>query len=70
MLSQTTLGKMMVLHANPVNFFVQAIGSVLFAYCVWIHSLTGIMAAVSLILLGHFAGAWQIILCPKHRTHN
>lgn len=56
MLSQTTLGKLMLFHANPVNFWVQAAGGVLFAYSIWMHSLTGIMVAASLILLGHFAG--------------
>lgn len=58
MLSQTTLGKIMILHANPVNFLVQATGGVLLLYCIWIHSVTGIMLAVSIILLGHYAG-WR-----------
>lgn len=56
MLSQTTLGKIMILHANPVNFLVQAVGSALLVYSIWIHSLTGTMLAISVILLGHFAG--------------
>jgi hypothetical protein len=56
MLAQTTLGKLMLLHANPVNFFVQAAGGALLLYGIWIHSLPGIMVAASLILLGHFAG--------------
>lgn len=46
----------MMLHANPVNFLVQATGGVLLVYCIWMHLLTGIMAAISLILLGHFVG--------------
>ena len=56
MLSQTTLGKILLLHANPLNFFVQAIGGALLVYTLWLHSLPGIMIAISLILLGHFAG--------------
>jgi hypothetical protein len=56
MLAQTTLGKLMLLHANPLNFFVQLIAGGLLVYAIWMHSLTGIMAAASLILLGHFAG--------------
>ena len=56
MLAQTTLGKLMMLHANPVNFLVQAAGGVLLVYCIWMHLLTGIIAAISLILLGHFVG--------------
>jgi hypothetical protein len=55
-LAQTTLGKLMILHANPVNFFVQLAGGVFLLYCIWMHSLTGIMAAISVILLGHFVG--------------
>jgi hypothetical protein len=56
MLSQTTLGKIMILHANPVNFLVQVVGSALLVYCIWIQSLPGTMLAISVILLGHFAG--------------
>jgi hypothetical protein len=56
LLAQTTLGKLMLLHANPLNFFVQAAGGVFLVYSVWMHSLTGIMGAASLVLLGHFVG--------------
>ena len=56
MLAQTTLGKILLLHANPLNFFVQLLAGVLLVYAIWMHSLTGIMAASSLVLLGHFAG--------------
>lgn len=55
-LSQTTLGKIMILHANPVNFSIQVIGGGLLVYFVWVHSVTGIMFAISVILLGHYAG--------------
>lgn len=55
-LAQTTLGKLMLLHANPMNFLIQSLGGVLLVYCIWMHSLTGIMIASSLILLGHFVG--------------
>jgi hypothetical protein len=55
-LAQTTLGKLMLLHANPMNFLIQSLGGVLLVYCLWMHSLTGIMIATSLILLGHFVG--------------
>jgi hypothetical protein len=56
LLAQTTLGKIMLLHADPMNFIVQTIGGMLLVYGFWIHSITGIMAAVSLVLLGHIAG--------------
>jgi hypothetical protein len=56
MLSQTTLGKLMLLHANPINFFVQAAGGILLVYSIWMHSFIGIMLGAWLILLGHFAG--------------
>jgi hypothetical protein len=56
MLAQTLLGKIILLHTNPVNLFLQAAGGILLLYSVWIHSITGIMAAISVVLLGHIAG--------------
>jgi hypothetical protein len=55
-MAQTTIGKIMLLHAHPVNFIVQAGGGLLFIYSVWVRSVLGIMAAASLLLLGHIAG--------------
>jgi hypothetical protein len=55
-MAQTTMGKIMLLHANPVNLIVQMLGGMLFVYSIWLHSLTGTMVAISLLLLGHIAG--------------
>ena len=56
LLAETTLGKIMLLHAHPVNFVMQIAGGILLVYSMWLHSITGIMVATSVFLLGHFAG--------------
>jgi hypothetical protein len=55
-LAQTTLGKIMLLHLHPMNVALQGAGVVLLLYTVWAHSGIGILAAVTLILLGHLRG--------------
>lgn len=55
-LAQTTLGGIMLLHLHPLNLLVQVAGFALLVYGVWIHSTIYIMAAASLILLGHSWG--------------
>jgi hypothetical protein len=55
-LAQTTLGKILLLHLHPVNMVLQGTGVVLLFYSAWAHSGVGILAAVSLILLGHLRG--------------
>lgn len=55
-MAQTTLGKILLLHLHPVNMALQGTGVVLLLYTVWAHSGVGVLAAVSLILLGHMRG--------------
>jgi hypothetical protein len=55
-LAQTTLGKIMLLHLNPVNLIIQIVGSCVLVYGIWTHSVIYVMAAVSIILLGHSWG--------------
>jgi hypothetical protein len=59
-LAQTTLGKIMLLHLHPLNLIVQIVGSILLIYGTWIRSEICIMAAVSIILLGHLWGWHQV----------
>ncbi len=46
----------MVLHLHPVNLLVQVLGGCLLIYAVWMHSAVYIMAASSIILIGHLWG--------------
>ena len=55
-LAQTLLGKIMLLHLHPVNLTLQMAGFALLAYGIWMHSTLYIMAATSLVFLGHMWG--------------
>jgi hypothetical protein len=55
-LAQTLLGKIMLLHLHPVNLTLQTAGFALFLYGVWMHSTLYIMAATSMVFLGHMWG--------------
>jgi hypothetical protein len=57
-MSQSTWGKIALLHLNPVNLVTQSVGLVLFIYSVWEHSVQLILGSVSLILIGHLKG-WR-----------
>ena len=59
-LSQTTLGKIGLLHLHPVNLLLQLIGVIPLLYGLWHHSGEFILAGVSLIFLGHVFG-WEKI---------
>jgi hypothetical protein len=55
-LSQTTWGKIALLHLTPINLLTQSVGLILFIYSIWTHSTLLIMASISIILLGHLKG--------------
>jgi hypothetical protein len=55
-LAQTTLGKIMLLHLYPANVLLQIAGFAFLLYGVWVHSEIYIMAAGSIILIGHMWG--------------
>jgi len=55
-LARTTLGKIMLLHLHPANVIVQSAGLLFLLYGVWIHSAIYIMAAGSIIMIGHMWG--------------
>lgn len=55
-MAQTTLGKIMLIHLHPVNLLVQIAGGAVLIYGFWMHSLIYILAATSVILIGHMWG--------------
>lgn len=55
-MAQTIWGKIMLIHLHPVNLLVQIVGGIVLIYGVWIHSAIYIMAAMSIILIGHMWG--------------
>jgi hypothetical protein len=55
-MSETTLGKIALLHLNPVNMVVQILGLVVLGYGVWEHSVLYTLYGVSVILIGHVIG--------------
>jgi hypothetical protein len=55
-LAQTLLGKIMLLHLHPVNLTLQMAGFALLLYGIWMHSTPYIMAATSMVFLGHMWG--------------
>lgn len=55
-LAGTLLGKIMLLHLHPVNLTVQMVGFALLLYGLWMHSTIYIMAATSIVFLGHMWG--------------
>lgn len=57
-MSETLLGKLALLHLNPFNLATQIIGVAMGVYGIWIHSTETILAAISIILIGHIFG-WE-----------
>lgn len=55
-LSQTLLGRIMLLHLHPANLLLQFAGGALLLYGVWLHSGRWLMAGVSMVFLGHLWG--------------
>lgn len=55
-MSETTLGKLALLHLNPLNLSVQIVGLAPAVYGVWTHSVEMILIGLSIIFLGHAAG--------------
>lgn len=55
-LARTLLGKIMLLHLHAVNLTLQMAGFALLLYGVWVHSTLYIIAATSMVFLGHVWG--------------
>ena len=55
-MSKTVLGKLALLHLNPINASIQLIGIFVLFYGLWMHSVNFILSGVSVVLLGHMFG--------------
>jgi hypothetical protein len=55
-LEQTVLGKIMLLHLEPMNLTVQVAGSGILLYGAWIHAVMHVLVRAALVLLGHMWG--------------
>lgn len=54
--AESILGKIGLLHLNPLNLVTQLAGTAILLYGIWIHSVEMILAGLSVILLGHIFG--------------
>ncbi len=55
-MSQTTMGKIALLHLSPLNVLTQIAGLILLTYGLWEHSVLFTLYGVSVVLVGHLAG--------------
>lgn len=55
-LADTLLGKLALLHLEPVNLGMQLAGLLLSLWGVWAHETMVILSGLSLVFLGHLAG--------------
>ncbi len=57
-IADTTLGKIALLHLNPVNLTLQTAGVFLALFGIWQHQVFQILSGLSLLFLGHGLG-WE-----------
>lgn len=57
-LEKTPLGKLMLIHEDPVNMGFHIAGWIVTVYGVWIHEPISILTGVSFVLMGHMWG-WK-----------
>jgi len=55
-MANTTLGRLALLHLQPLNLAIQGIGAVVLITAVWMHSTELVLVGVSLIAAGHAFG--------------
>ena len=67
LMAETTLGKLALLHLNPINLSTQVIGLGLLAYGIWGHSTPLTLVGVSVVALGHTFG-WDLVDARFART--
>ncbi|MDD4974718.1 MAG: hypothetical protein PHY93_10235 [Bacteriovorax sp.] len=65
LMSQTTIGKIGLLHKHPINLTLNLIGIIVLLYGLWTHLVVTILIGLSVIILGHFFG-WSNVN-PKLR---
>lgn len=56
LMSQTTLGKIGLLHKHPINLALNLIGLIPLLYGLWMHAGLIILIGLSVIIMGHFFG--------------
>jgi hypothetical protein len=56
MLSETSMGKIGLLHLHPMNLAIRLVGAVILLYGIWQRSLDLTLGGVSVIFLGHTFG--------------
>jgi len=66
-LSKTTLGKIALLHLQPVNFLVQVAGAILTVTGLWGQDTLTILTGLTLVYVGHFYGWSQVHPALKMR---
>ena len=55
-LGKTILGKLALLHLEPLNLIVQILGVGLLGWGIWMHETISILAGASIVLMGHTVG--------------
>lgn len=60
LMGKTTLGRIGLLHLNPVNLSIQIAGLIPFVYGIWNHAIEYILSGITVVLLGHFFGWSQV----------
>ncbi len=55
-LAQSSVGRIALLHAQPINMLIQLVGLVGFFYGLWTHEVKVILMGISIVMLGHLVG--------------
>lgn len=66
--SRTVMGKMAILHLQPANVSLQALGLIWMVVALWNHQSTGILGSLSVIFLGHLAGWDKVFQAISERA--
>lgn len=66
-MANTTLGRIAILHTQPMNFLLQITGAAFIVYGLLLREALTIMAGVSLVFLGHFYGWSRVHSALKMR---
>ncbi len=54
--AETMLGKLAILHLNPINLIIQIGGVIILLPAIWQHSVEISLLGLSIVFLGHLAG--------------
>ena len=56
LMSQSTIGRIGLIHAHPINLSLNVLGLFFLVYGIWMHEVLSILIGLSVIILGHFFG--------------